>query len=411
MTADSPTLQDVLFALPTRFWASPDISVRNKKVLRTVRDCGTGRFGFLAFECLDCDHVQYKPRGCHNRNCPSCICSAGKDWVDIQKQKVLPTHYFHVILTLPNELRNLAKHNNKLLYKLLITTAGDTVLHFFNNREDDPCIPAILQVLHTWNQKLAYHPHVHMLVSGGGYDPQNDRWVPCKNPTFLVPGADMAAVFRDKLLEQLRKPRVRAAIDLAHTDLQHLHDHAAFDKLLDDLEHVRWNAHIKPPFGGPLRVLHYLGQYTHKTAISNARILEVNDSTVTFAYFDRKDAADPKRTMTLDVEDFVRRLLLHVLPKGFHKIRGRGLLAPGNNMLLRAAQVAANRSPEVVDQEPPVLERKKPEEPYCCDNCSSTRLRHIASLLPAPGGDFVIHYTDLARGPPASICAGQPTHA
>jgi len=384
------TLQNVIDNAPDAFWGASGIPSAKLGVLRNIRDCGTGRFGWTEMACGDCETLSIKTRGCHDRNCPMCLGKQGREWLARQEAKLLPTPYFHVVFTLPPQLRPLALACPRIVYGALMTAAKDALLHLFGDRGDDSAIPAILAVLHTWNQRLEHHPHVHLVVSGGAYQPQTDTWVACPNPEWLVEGKVLADLFRDILMTRLdvlwrtgafRRER-SAVLDLA--DLQ------AWDDLYWPLREARFNVFIKPPFGGPRQVLRYLARYTHRTALSNRRLVRVTDTRVAFTYKNRK--AGTRHVRDMDLWGFLRLYAVHIPPKGFKRIRGAGLLSGNANAKWALAKAAALRHHNGVvpggETEEPELDPPKPPPPACCAHCGSERLTAIASYLPHARGGF-----------------------
>lgn len=404
--ANRVTIQDVFMALPQSFWSEAPLEPHKKKMMWAIMDCGTGAFGHTIVQCQCCGHVQSIPRGCHSRNCPMCISAEANQWVDKQEEKLLPTPYFHVIMTMPATLRDLARHNPKEMYALLMRASQDTLLYFFATKKPLGCIPAILQLLHTWNQKLEHHPHVHMVVSGGGFNVKNQQWVPCRNEKFLFPGKAVAKVLRGKLMEGLKALKVNGKLDFTHPSVAPLENELGWQCLVDDLYHQRWNVHIKPPWGGPHQVIRYLARYTHRTAISNKRILAVQDGMVTFSYTNRK--AGRRESRTLSVEHFANLFATHILPKGFHRIRTAGLLATNSNARFESALKAACEH-EGIDVSAPKAETMEAEvpTPKKCTACGEEQLVCLYSIL--PNGMHVGFLNDpsnsSSKRPPNPACA------
>jgi hypothetical protein len=371
------------------------------RVLRELRRCGTGEYGYTVVMCRNCAEIDHVPRGCHNRHCPTCLPAAAASWVEEQEARLLPTSYFHVITTLPAALRDLALVNPAPLYDLLMQASKQTLLTFFRNRQPLGCTPSLLQILHTWNQRLDHHPHVHTVVSGGGFNEERQEWVPCPNTKFLFPGKALAKVLCGKFLEGLGQLRQRGALDFSHPRVSALASEQGWQELLDVLRSQPWNVHVKPPFGGPRQVIRYLARYTHRTGLSNRRLVDLRDGRVTFSYRDRK--AGRSRTRTLPVESFVSLFAVHILPKGFRRIRACGLIAPNSRDLFATARRVAEQHPSArafVDLEPSLPKEKHVHR--TCANCGSSDLFCLMYLLPSLGrpGAFYEVLPQRPRPPP-----------
>ena len=392
-------LQRILHALSDGWWGAADVSNYTKKVLRRIAKCGTGAFGWVQHDCLDCGHANFAPRGCTNRNCPSCVGASAVEWVDIQKQKVLNDPYFHVVFTLPKQLRTLAKRNPKVVLDALMKAAKSALLHHYQQR-NEPVTPALLMVLHTWNQRLDYHPHVHVLITAGGLSNDQQRWVPHASPHFLAHRNELLKPFRNHLLQRILRLRKQAKLDVSHEDLASIQTESAFQDLVAELRQLNWNVHIQPPFGGPLNTLHYLGIYTHRTAISNKRIVHIDDQqrTVTFSFLDRK--AQTKRNSTVSFEFFADLYAQHILPKGFHRIRTAGLLAPANKAMLRIAQQLANQLETIPERPTAVDDLEEAPPKRCCEHCEGERLLVVAFHIPTKDGRFITKAVNSAIPPP-----------
>jgi hypothetical protein len=340
--------------------------------------CRTAALGGHVQRCLDCGHQRIAYNSCRNRHCPKCQALARAHWLERQVQHLLPVEYYHVVFTLPTALSALVQANARLLYEVLLQAAAQTLRDVAANSKHLGARVGILLVLHTWGQNLHYHPHVHIVVTGGGLSCNRQgavdaepRWVACR-PGFFLPVRILSRVFRGKFLERLRQAFDRGQLIFPTA----LTGPKAFAHWLTPLYRQEWVVYAKPPFGGPEQVLKYLARYTHRVAISNQRLLSVMDGQVTFRY---KDYADERRhkTMTLSTEEFLRRFLQHVLPRGFVKIRHYGLLAPrGRNerlalcrRLLLPATVASR-----LTANGQVSEDVRPAWEPCCPHCGGQRL-------------------------------------
>jgi hypothetical protein len=352
------------------------LSAEQHKALGDLADCRTAALGGHVEHCLDCGHERIAYNSCRNRHCPKCQALARARWLEQQAKHLLPVAYHHVVFTLPAELGELTLANPAVVYDLLMRSAATTLREVAANPKRLGALPGVLMVLHTWGQNLHHHPHVHCVVSGGGLScddtgkiDASPRWVSCR-PGFFLPVRVLSRVFRGKFLAGLR-----TAIDAGQLNVPPaLADPVARGRLLATLSSKEWVVYAKPPFGGPQRVLKYLARYTHRVAISNARLLELRDGRVTFRY---KDYADDHRqkTMTLEADEFLRRFMQHVLPRGFVKVRHYGLLANAQRearlaicrRLLLVATVAATLSST---EATPI----EPAQPRCCERCGGTRL-------------------------------------
>ena len=293
--------------------------------------------GYHVYRCSDddCGHIKYQYHSCRDRHCPNCGAVKKEEWIAARLQELLPVKYYHVVFTLPHELNSLIMGNRKLLYKILFNASADTLLSFAKDPNYLGALPGIISVLHTWGQQLSFHPHVHCMVSGGGISGGAD-WINAKknNYRFLFPVKAMAIVYRAKFLQALRLLINNGeVIPQGHSDPK---------QLLNILYKKDWIVYAKAPFGGPHAVMEYLGRYTHKVAISNHRIMGINeqDNTVTFGYKDYTDESKQKQ-MVLAKQEFIRRFKQHILPKGFTKIRSYGYLS-NRNRLQRINQVLSN---------------------------------------------------------------------
>lgn len=289
------------------------------KVLRAVIACRTAVLGGHLDVCLDCGYAHPSYNSCRDRHCPTCQSNAAKRWLEGRLQRVLPTHYFHVVFTLPEPLRAVALANPKIVYDLLFVAATETLQGLAASRLGAQL--GITAVLHTWTREMLLHPHLHCVVTGGGLALDGSRWVPCRD-AFLFPVRVMGALFRGKFLDGLVRAQRAGSLHFVGTSA-HLADPVAFAKMRAQLYKTPWIVFAKRPFGGPRQVIAYLSRYTHRVAISDARIRAVTEDRVVVS-------TRAERSCSMRPEEFVRRFLLHVLPADFRKIRHYGLLAPAN---------------------------------------------------------------------------------
>jgi hypothetical protein len=294
------------------------------KVVQAIIDCRTAKLGGHVRRCdrADCAHEEISYNSCRNRHCPKCQFLARAKWVDARISELLPVEYFHTVFTLPHELIPLVRQNKKVLYDLLFRSASETLKEVMERRLQAE--PGFIAVLHTWDQKLKEHPHLHVIVPGGGLknrDDGTDEWVSCKSG-YLLPIAVLTKVFRGKFLSGLEKLRP----ELKYTGgIEKLSDPRRFKKLLQAVARKEWVVYAKPPFAGPEAVIKYLGSYTHRIAISNYRLIKVENGLVYFRYRDSRNG-NKRRVEILPVREFLRRFLTHVLPRGFVRIRHYGFL-------------------------------------------------------------------------------------
>jgi hypothetical protein len=302
------------------------LSLGQLKVMSAIENCRSAALGGHVERCEDCGHHRIAYNSCRNRHCPKCQGAAAKDWLAAREADLLPVGYFHLVFTLPAEIAPIAYQNKTVVYDLLFRAAAEALLTIAADPKHLGARIGTTAVLHTWGSAMIHHPHVHMIVPGGGISLDGTRWVPCR-PGFLLPVRVLSRLFRRLFLAALAE--AHAAGRLAFFgDLDSLCDRTVFAAHLAPLRRKNWFVYAKPPFAGPAAVLAYLARYTHRVAISNSRLVRLDESGVTFRYKDyRRDERARYRTMTLAPGEFIRRFLLHVLPKGFHRIRHYGLLA------------------------------------------------------------------------------------
>ena len=302
------------------------LSLDQLKVMSAVETCRTAALGGHVEACDDCGHRRIAYNSCRNRHCPKCQGAAARTWLAEREADLLPVGYFHVVFTLPAEIGEIAFHNKALVYDLLFQAASETMLTIAADPKHLGAKIGITAVLHTWGSAMMHHPHIHMIVPGGGIAQDGKRWISSR-PAFLLPVRVLGMLFRRLFMERLvalhRADKLRffgALADLA--------DHRRFQHHIAPIRKKRWVVYAKPPFAGPEAVLAYLARYTHRVAISNRRLIAHDEAGVTFRYKDyRRDGAARQQVMTLATDEFIRRFLLHTLPRGFHRIRHYGLLA------------------------------------------------------------------------------------
>ena len=302
------------------------VSLAQLKVMSAIETCRTAALGGHVERCEDCAHERVAYNSCRNRHCPKCQGAAARQWLAEREAELLPAPYYHVVFTLPASIGAIAFQNKAAVYDLLFRTAAETLTAIAADPKHLGARIGLTAVLHTWGSALTHHPHVHIIVPGGGLSRDGSRWIACK-PGFFLPVRVLSRLFRRLFLDGLAA--LHAASRLAFLgDLAPLAEKCALDAALAPLRCSDWFVYAKRPFAGPQAVLAYLARYTHRVAISNSRLIRLADKGVTFKWKDyRFQGRDRLKTMTLDAAEFIRRFLLHVLPSGFHRIRHYGLFA------------------------------------------------------------------------------------
>ena len=302
------------------------VSLAQMKVMSAIESCRTAALGGHVARCEDCSHTTIAYNSCRNRHCPKCQGAAAKEWLAAREADLLPVPYYHVVFTLPAPIADIAYQNKAVIYDLLFKASAETLLTIAADPKHLGARIAITSVLHTWGSAMTHHPHVHMIVPGGGLSPNGERWIAAR-PNFFLPVLVLSKLFRRLMLEKLAAAHEAGKLKF-FGDHAHLADTKAFAAFLAPPKKTRWFVYSKRPFAGPKAVLAYLSRYTHRVAISNSRLIAADANSVTFKVKDYR-IQGPSRytTMTLSPGEFIRRFLLHVLPKGFHRIRHYGLLA------------------------------------------------------------------------------------
>ena len=346
--------------------AGPTFIVRSRpwltwlhlKVLAAILRCRTALLGGHVDACSQCGHQAISYNSCRNRHCPRCQTHVRERWIEARCRDLLPTAYAHVVFTIPRALAPLALQNKAAVYGLLMRASADTLLEIAADPKQLGAEIGFFSVLHTWNQQLQHHPHVHCVVPAGGLTTDHTRWI-CASPRFFLPVKVLAKVFRGKFTEGLRELYAARALVLEGM-LTPLRRPRTFAELLRTIHRNDWVVYAKRPFGGAEHVVRYLGRYTHRVAISTHRLLSLEDHRVTFRWRDSRHG-NKQRCMTLCVHEFLRRFLLHVLPTGFVRIRYFGLLAHRRRkelmplcLELLAASVPPASPPSVTPSNPPM---------------------------------------------------------
>lgn len=305
------------------------VSLSQLKVMSAIEACRTEALGGHVAACTKCSHHHIAYNSCKNRHCPKCQGPAARDWMAARSEDLLPVEYFHVVFTLPAEIARIAYWNKKAVYGLLFKASAQTVTTIAADPKRLGAKVGMTSVLHTWGSAMTHHPHVHMIIPGGGVSKGGDRWISCK-PGFFLHVRVLSRLFRRLFIECLLALHLAGDLNF-FGDLVELADAVAFANWIAPLRKSEWVVYAKPPFGGPEAVLAYLSRYTHRVAISNSRLVSADAKTVAFSWKDyRTKNCDRQKVMRLSTGEFIRRFLIHVLPGGFHRIRHYGLLASAN---------------------------------------------------------------------------------
>ena len=390
--APGPRVADIIRRYGRRFLRSHTANRRQRRIMAKMAACRTAQLGGHRRECRTCGHVDQAYNSCGDRHCNTCQAGKRAEWLAAREQDLLPVEYFHVVFTLPQALSPLALQNPRAVYGLLMASVAETLKHVGRQRLGAQL--GILSVLHTWGQNLMHHPHVHAIVPGGGLNESGDRWISCPSGFFL-PVRVLSTVFRAKFVAGLRKLHQAGKLSF-HGRLLKLGQQDQFEQFLDALFKQAWVVYAKPPFGGPLQVLKYLARYTHRVAISNQRLLQVNDRNVAFRWKDyRRRSRSRSRMLTLTVEEFLRRFLLHVLPSRFVRIRQYGFLANGvrrrqlelcRKLLLanKRGEMLSSDSPQAVETINETATQDTGRLELLCPRCQSNHW--LTTIMPRPIG-------------------------
>ena len=325
MVRSGPEVADIFrrygAAWREQHWAS--LSTERRAAMTAIERCRTSALGGHVEQCDHCGERRIAYNSCRSRSCPKCQWLARAEWIEARREELLDTQYFHVVFTVPNEIAEIAFQNASTVYKILFQATAETLRTIAADPRHLGAEIGFFAVLHTWGQTLSYHPHLHCVVPGGGLSPDGSCWISCR-PGFFLPVDVLSLLFRRLFLQGLQK-----AFDAGElrffSSLERLHDPVAFRRHLDPARQVNWVVYAKPPFGGAEQVLEYVGRYTHRVAIANNRIVDIEDGKVRFRWKDYRDE-NRQKVMTLDAGEFIRRFLIHVLPEGFQRIRYYGFM-------------------------------------------------------------------------------------
>ncbi len=372
------------------------LSLGQLQVMSAIENCRSAGLGGHVERCEECGHSRIAYNSCRNRHCPKCQGAAARDWLAAREADLLPVGYFHLVFTLPAEIAPIAYQNKGVVYDLLFRAAAETLITIAADPKHLGARVGATAVLHSWGSAMTHHPHIHMIVPGGGISPDGSRWVSCR-PGFLLPVRVLSRLFRRLFLAGLADAHTAGRLAF-FGEIEGLRCRNAFIARLAPLRGKNWFVYAKPPFAGPEAVLAYLARYTHRVAISNSRLIALDQRGVTFRYKDyRRNGQARYRTMTLATDEFIRRFLLHVLPKGFHRIRHYGMLASA------AAKTNIARARELIAMPVPLTNR--PEEHHHANPAASLAADHRPPC-PCCGGRMIIVETfercGTPRAPPPS---------
>lgn len=351
------------------------LSLAQLKVMSAIEQCRSAALGGHVLRCEACAQTEIAYNSCRNRHCPKCQASAARRWLEARQSELLPVEYYHVVFTLPAPIRALAYCNKTVIYGLLFDVAAETLRTIAADPKHLGARIGATLVLHTWGSALTHHPHVHGIVPGGGLSPDGARWVPCK-PGYLLPVPVLSPLFRRRFVEELGKAH-RAGLLRFFGECAQLADATAFAHWLAPLRRCEWVVYLKRPFAGPEAVLAYLSRYTHRVAISNSRLLALDERGVTFRWKDYRATGNARhKIMTLGADEFMRRFLVHVLPSGFHRIRHYGLFANAerkdNLAKIRALLQVAPAAIEPSNDADTALENVQPA--FVCQHCGGSMI-------------------------------------
>jgi hypothetical protein len=368
------------------------LSHEQKQALRAIGVCRTPALGGHVDQCDRCGYRKISYCSCRNRHCPKCHERARAQWLEQRAAELLPVEYFHVVFTLPQRLAPLALQNQRLIYGILFRAAAETLTRIAGDPRHLGARIGFLAVLHTWGQNLNHHPHLHCVVPGGGIALDQRRWISCRQQ-FLFPVKVLSRLFRAKFVAYLKTAFRDGKLGF-HGQLKSLSERRNFVEWLSPVAGTEWVVYAKPPFGGPRQVLKYLARYTHRVAISNQRLISLENDRVTFRWKNYARGNQPA-TMTLQAVEFVRRFLLHVLPRGFVKVRHFGLLANRgrrrNLALCRKLLVASSSARDFHPAHDRLADQMETDQRDRCPRCRAGHMRRLETLLPQPLATALLH--------------------
>jgi hypothetical protein len=360
------------------------LSLNQLKVMSAIEQCRSAALGGHVLCCTACEQTEISYNSCRNRHCPKCQANAAKRWLEARQTELLPVDYYHVVFTLPEPISAIAYYNKAVIYRLLFEVAAETLRTIAADPKHLGARIGTTLVLHTWGSALTHHPHVHGIVPGGGLSPDGERWIACK-PGFFLPVRVLSRLFRRRFIEELDKAHRMGQLQF-FGDYVPLREVAAFSDWLAPLRKCEWVVYAKRPFAGPAAVLAYLSRYTHRVAISNSRLLALDERGVSFKWKDYRARGKTRhKSMTLATGEFMRRFLLHVLPGGFHRIRHYGLIAnSGRKDNLARARELLQVAP-VIDNDAGTETTGESVQPtFVCPHCGAPMriIETLARILP-----------------------------
>ena len=397
MDRPAPTVADVFrrYGETYRADAGAALSTAPRRVMTAIERCRTAALGGHVEQCDRCGHIRVWYNSCRNRHCPTCQSLARAAWIEDRTADLLDCEYFHVVFTVPQAIAEIAAQNKAVVYGILFRATADTLRTIAADPRHLGAAIGFFAVLHTWGQTLMHHPHLHCVVPGGGLSLDGTRWIAC-GPGFFLPVRVLSRLFRRLFLTQLAAAFDTGALQFC-ASLESLCDRRAFFQHLAPARQADWVVYAKRPFAGPQQVLDYVGRYTHRVAIANTRLLDIDEGQVRFRYKNYRDQPPQPRTMALDAGEFIRRFLLHVLPAGFHRIRYDGLLGNRHrkDSLDRCRQLLGQAAPETPTPPVPADYRDRYEvltgiSLRVCPVCHEGHMIGIECLA-RPGGRSAIH--------------------
>ncbi len=369
--------------------AAHSLPAQQRNIMRAIEVCRTATLGGHVEKCDHgyCQYTRNAYNSCRNRHCPKCQSLARAQWLQSRQAELLPVEYFHVVFTLPEQLAELAFYNQEVLYGLLFRAASETLLTLGADPKHLGAQLGFFAILHTWGQNLLFHPHLHVVVPGGGLSPDSERFVPCRGRRFFLPVRVLSSLFRRIFLEALEDAFYQKRLRFLGS-IEPLRDAGLFHHYLYAMENRAWVVYAQPPFGGPQQVLKYLGRYTHRVALANQRLLALKDGQVSFRWKDYResDKQQQSKTLTVSAEEFIRRFLIHTLPPGFQRIRYFGFLANRfrQQKLALCRQLLHGMRSDLLPPATACRElRQALSEPFL-PRCPQCRLGHMRRILVLP---------------------------
>lgn len=383
----STEVADIFRAHGTLYRKNHKLPLRHLRTMRAIEICRTAELGGHKYKCDKCGRLEISYNSCRNRHCPKCLNLEKERWVDGRKKDVLPTHYFHKVFTVPEDLRPIALRNQRVIYGILFKAVSETLNELARDPKRIGAEIGVIAVLHTWSQTLIDHPHIHCIVTGGGLSLDGNRWI-STDKKYFMPIKVLSIVFRGKFLDYLKQAYKSGKLSF-NGNIELLKEENNFKKLLNKLYKKSWHIYCKPPFKTAENVVEYLGRYTHRVAISNERIVRFEDDHVTIRYRDYA-SGNKMKEMTLTAQEFIRRFLLHVLPDRFVKIRHYGILSNRNlkTKLLKCKKllgVFVTKTDEKPVSWQEFFKKITGIDPMLCPYCKKGRLFLFEVLEPISG--------------------------